>query len=346
MNFKTIWGLLQETFNEWSNDKASRLAAALSYYTIFSIAPMLIIVIAIAGAVFGEEAARGAIREQLQGLIGPSGAEVIQTAIENASQPKAGTIASIISIAVLLFGATGLFNELQDSLNTIWEVQPKPGRAVKTMVRQRFASFAMVVAIGFLLLVSLVISAVLSAFVSYFTHLVPGIDVIWQIINFILGFVITTVLFGLIFKVLPDVKITWNDVLIGAALTSLLFSIGRFLLGQYLGNGSFGSTYGAAGSLVVILAWVNYAAQILFFGAEFTQVYARKYGSRIVPAKNAIPLTEGDRLNQGLKSNSTTQVLTRKQSSNKQSVSKLVNQLLRRITPSKRLKRRKNHKQF
>ncbi len=342
MNWKEIWGLLQETYKEWSNDKASRLAAALSYYTIFSIAPLLIIVIAIAGAVFGEDAARGAIREQLQGLIGQSGAEVIQTAIENASQPQAGTIASLISIVVLIFGATGLFNELQDSLNTIWEVQPKPGRAVKTMVRQRFASFAMVVAIGFLLLVSLVLSAVLAGIVSYFSNLLPGVDFIWQVINFILGFVITTILFGLIFKVLPDVKITWNDVLIGAALTSLLFSIGRYLLGQYLGNGSFGSTYGAAGSLVVILAWVNYAAQILFFGAEFTQVYARKYGSRIVPTDNAIPLTESDRRNQGLKSQDNTQVLTRKPPSDRKSLSKLANKFLRSITPSKRIKRRKD----
>ncbi|KAF3885369.1 MULTISPECIES: YihY/virulence factor BrkB family protein [Nostocales] len=342
MNWQDIWGLLKETYNEWSNDKASRLAAALSYYTIFSIAPLLIIVIAIAGAVFGEDAARGAISEQLQGLIGQSGAEVIQTAIENASQPKAGTIASLISIVVLLFGATGLFNELQDSLNTIWEVQPKPGRAVKTMVRQRFASFALVIAIGFLLLVSLVVSAVLAGIVGYFSNLLPGIDFIWQVINFILGFVITTVLFGLIFKVLPDVKITWNDVLIGAALTSLLFSIGRYLLGQYLGNGSFGSTYGAAGSLVVILAWVNYAAQILFFGAEFTQVYARKYGSRIVPTHNAIPLTEKARREQGLKPQGNTQVLNQKPAGDRRSLSKLGNKLLRAIAPSKRIKRRKN----
>ncbi|MUG94665.1 YihY family inner membrane protein [Scytonema sp. UIC 10036] len=342
MNWKDIWPLLKETYQEWSNDKASRLAAALSYYTIFSIAPLLIIVIAIAGAVFGEEAARGAIKAQLQGLIGQSGAEVIQTAIENASQPQAGTVASLISIVVLIFGATGLFNELQDSLNTIWEVQPKPGRAVKTMVRQRFTSFAMVVAIGFLLLVSLVVSAVLAGIVGYFSHLLPGIDFIWQVINFILGFAITTILFGLIFKVLPDVKITWNDVLIGAALTSLLFSIGRYLLGQYLGNGSFGSTYGAAGSLVVILAWVNYAAQILFFGAEFTQVYARKYGSRIVPTENAIPLTENARRNQGLKPQGNTQVLTRKPASDRKSLSKLANKLLRSITPTKRIKRRKN----
>lgn len=297
MKLTVIWDLLKETFNEWQQDKASRLAAALAYYTIFSIAPLLIIVIAIAGAVFGEAAARNAIFTQLQGLIGPAGAEVIQNAIESASQPRAGTIASLISIVVLIFGATGLFTELQDSLNTIWEVQPKPGKIVKNMVRQRFLSFAMVLAIGFLLLVSLVISTVLSALVNYFQYLLPGVDFVWQIINFILAFVITTLLFGLIFKVLPDAKIVWKDVLIGAAITSLLFSLGRYALGHYLGNATFGSTYGAAGSIVVILVWVYYTAQILFFGAEFTQVYARRYGSRIVPADYAVSLNETNKEN-------------------------------------------------
>jgi membrane protein len=342
MNLKAVWGLFQETFQEWSNDKVPRLAAALSYYTIFSLAPLLIIVIAIVGAVFGEDAARGEIYRQIRGLVGNAGAQVIQTAIESASQPKAGTIASLISIVVLLFGATGLFTELQDSLNTIWEVQAKPGRAMKNMVRQRFTSFAMVLAIGFLLLVSLVVSAGLQATVSYFSHLLPGVDFLWQFINFSLGFVVTTVLFGLIFKVLPDVKITWNDVLIGAAITALLFSIGRYLLGQYLGNSSFGSAYGAAGSVVVVLAWVNYAAQILFFGAEFTQVYARKYGSRIIPDKNAVPLTEEARLNLGMKPNNTAKT-PRKQSGKK---SNLVSRLLRRFTQPKTLKRKRNHREY
>ncbi|MBE9205870.1 YihY/virulence factor BrkB family protein [Nostoc sp. LEGE 06077] len=290
MNFQAIVGLFQETFQEWSEDKASRLAAALAYYTIFSIAPLLIIVIAIAGAVFGEEAARGEIVRQIQGLVGRDGAEFIEIAIRNASQPKTGAIASIISILLLLLGATGLFTELQDALNTIWEVQPKPGRAMKNVVRQRALSFAMILGIGFLLLVTLVISTALTAIVGYFSNLLPGVDIIWRIMNFLLSFTISTLLFGLIFKVLPDVKITWNDVLIGAVITSLLFSLGRYLLGQYLGNSSFGSTYGAAGSLVVILAWVYYAAQILFFGAEFTQVYARRYGSGIRPTRNAIPM--------------------------------------------------------
>lgn len=300
MRIKTIISLLRETFTEWNEDKASRLAAALAYYTVFSLAPMLIIAIAIAGAVFGEEAARGEIVTQIQGLVGRDGAKFIETAIEGASKPKAGTIASLISIAVLLFGASGLFAQLQDSLNTIWEVQPKPGRGVIGILRDRFLSFTMVLGVGFLLLVSLVLSAGLSGLVNFLGSLLPGIGALLQIANFVLSFAVTTLLFGLIYKVLPDVKIAWSDVWSGAIVTSLLFSIGRFALGLYLGNSSFGSTYGAAGSVVIILVWVYYAAQILFFGAEFTQVYARKYGSRIVPAKNAVPITAQTRAEQGM----------------------------------------------
>ncbi|MEH2334273.1 YihY/virulence factor BrkB family protein [Nostoc sp.] len=333
MNLQAIWKLLQETFKEWSEDKASRLAAALAYYTIFSIAPLLIIVIAIAGVVFGEEAARGQIVAQIQGLVGKDGAQFIQTAIQNANKPQTGAIASIISVVVLLVGATGLFTELQDSLNTIWEVKPKPGRGVNNMIRLRFLSFAMVIGIGFLLLVSLVISSGLAALVKYFGNILPGIDFLWRIVNFVLSFSITTALFGLIFKVLPDVKITWNDVFIGSVITSFLFSIGRFLLGQYLGNGSFGSTYGAAGSLVVLLAWVNYAAQILFFGAEFTQVYARRYGSGIVPTKDAIPLSDNT------KDNGTNP--TGRASTNKKPSSNLINRLFQSFNKPKRSKNRR-----
>lgn len=191
--------------------------------------------------------------------------------------------------------------------------------------------------IGFLLLVSLVISTALTALVTYFSNLLPGADFIWQLVNFIFGFAVTTVLFGLIFKVLPDVKITWSDVWIGAAITSLLFSFGRFLLGRYLGNGSFGSIYGAAGSVVVVLAWVYYAAQILFFGAEFTQVYARKYGTRIVPDKNAIPMTDKARANLGIKP------ADNKQPSSKQSPN-WMNRLWRRFSQSKRLKRKRTNR--
>ncbi len=336
MKIKTVFALLKETVAEWNKDKASRLAAALAYYTIFSLSPLLIIAIAIAGAVFGEEAARGEIVSQIQGLVGKEGAVFIQAAIENASKPQAGGgFASLVSIAILLFGASGLFAQLQDALNTIWEVQPDPKQGVASFIRTRFLSFSMVLGIGFLLLVSLVISAGLAAFVSYLSNLLPSVASLLQIANFVLGFVVTTILFGLIYKFLPDVKITWSDVLIGAAITSLLFSLGRYLLGMYLGNSSFGSTYGAAGSLVVILAWVYYAAQILFFGAEFTQVYARKYGSQIVPDKNAIPITAEARAEQGMKSNSSSPARQKSTSPN------FVSKLLRRFTKSKR--RRDRH---
>ncbi len=316
VKLKTVFTLLKETVEEWNKDKASRLAAALAYYTVFSLSPLLIIAIAIAGAIFGEEAARGEIVGQIQGLVGKDGAEFIQTAIESAAKPtEGGGFASAISVVVLLFGASGVFSQLQDALNTIWEVQPDPKAGAGGFIRARFLAFSMVLGIGFLLLVSLLLSAALSGVIGYLGHLFPVIASLLQVANFVLGFIVTTVLFGLIYKFLPDVKIKWNDVLIGAAITSMLFSIGRYFLGLYLGNSSFGSTYGAAGSLVIILAWVYYAAQILFFGAEFTQVYARKYGSQIVPSKNAIPITAGDRAEQGMTSNDTTRPPKRKSAS-------------------------------
>ena len=301
MSLKQIWRLLKETFKEWNDDNASRLAAALSYYTIFSLAPLLIIAIAIAGAVFGDEAAKGEIVKQIQGLVGKDGAEVIQTALQNAQKPDTRNFASIISIGVLLFGASNVFAQIQDALNTIWEVEPKPGRSIWQTLRKRFLSFAMVGGVGFLLMVSLVVSAVLAGMVNYFGSLIPGFDFLWQIANFAISFAVVTILFAIIYKFIPDAKIAWNDVWIGSAMTSLLFVIGKSLLGLYLGNGSFGSAYGAAGSLIVLLAWINYAAQIIFFGAEFTQVYATKYGSHIVPDENSRRVPQADQAKQGMK---------------------------------------------
>ncbi len=292
MSRKTLIKLLIETFREWQTDEASRLAASLAYYTSVSLAPLLIIVLAIAGAIFGEEAARGEIVSQIQGLVGIDGAKVIETAIESANKPKISSIASIISIIVLLFGASGVFAELQAALNIIWEVKAKPGQGMGNFIRKRLLSFSAVLGIGFLLLVSLVISAVLSALNVYLSSLVPGIDFLWQILNFVLSFGVITLLFALMYKYLPDVKISWRDVMMGAAMTALLFTIGKFALGLYIGRGSFGSAYGAAGSLIVILVWVYYSTQILFFGAEFTQVYAKRYGSKIVPNKHAVRINE------------------------------------------------------
>jgi len=341
VKLKTIFTLLKETVDEWNKDKASRLAAALAYYTVFSLSPLLIIAIAIAGAVFGEEAARGEIVGQIQGLVGKDGAEFIQTAIESAAKPQeGGGFASAISVVVLLFGASGVFAQLQDALNTIWEVQSNPKAGAGGFIRARFLAFSMVLGIGFLLLVSLLLSAGLSGVVSYLGNLFPVLASLLQVANFVLGFIVTTVLFGLIYKFLPDVKITWSDVLIGAAMTSLLFSIGRYGLGLYLGNSSFGSTYGAAGSLVIILAWVYYAAQILFFGAEFTQVYARRYGSQIIPDKNAIPITQGDRAEQGMKSNDT----SRPSPKSKSASPNFIRNLVRRFTAPSRSKRRSKNR--
>ncbi len=341
MNLKVVWGLLKETFSEWNQDKAERMAAALAYYTMFSLAPLLIIVIAIAGSVFGQAAARGEIVGQIQGLVGKDGAQLIQAAIQNANKPHTGTIASIISVVVLLFGASWVFAGLQDALNTIWEVQPKPGRGLIGAIRAKFLSFGMILGIGFLLLVSLVLGAALSAVVHFVGNLLPGFDFLWQLLNFILSFVVITLLFGMIYKVLPDVKITWSDVWIGAAITSLLFTIGKFLLGLYLGNGSFGSAYGAASSLVILLAWVYYSAQILFFGAEFTKVYAKRYGSQLVPNDDAIPLTTEARAQQGMKSNGNNQT----RSPNREPASpNFINRLLRKFTKSKRSQRRNNRR--
>lgn len=297
---KIFFQLLKEAFQEWQDDKASRLAAALAYYTVFSLAPLVIIAIAIAGAIFGEEAARGELVGQIESLVGAQGAQVIQTAINNANQPNTSSIASIISIAVLLFGASGVFAQLQDALNTIWGVQVDPNMGVMGFVRKRILSFGAVLGIGFLLLVSLVISAVLSAVSHYLSNFVPGIDFLWQLLDLVVSFAVITFLFALMFKFLPDVKIKWGDVWIGAIITSLLFTLGKYLLGLYLGRGSLGSTYGAAGSLVVLLAWIYYSAQILFFGAELTEVYAKKFGSQIVPDDHAISLSHEARAKQGI----------------------------------------------
>jgi membrane protein len=293
---KILWRLLRETATEWQQDKASRLAAALSYYAIFSLAPLIIVVIAIAGSLFGEAAARGKIIDQIQGAVGPEAAAFLQTLLQNVNHggPGTGIIASVLGIIALLFGATGLFVELQDALNTVWNVTAKPNLGLKDFIRKRLLSFAMILSVGFLLLLSLMVSAVLSA-LSHFAATattLSGLAPFWQIVNTIISFGVITLLFATLYKLLPDVKIAWSDVWVGSGITSLLFMIGRYLLGLYLGSTAISSTYGAAGSLIILLVWFYYSAQILFFGAEFTQVYARQYGSQIVPNRYAVPLND------------------------------------------------------
>jgi membrane protein len=292
VDFKKILNFVQEVIAEWSDDRASRLAAALAYYTIFSLAPLLIIAIAVAGFFFGEAAAREAVVTQLESLIGQQGAEAVQQMLANANRPGAGTVALIIGVATLLLGASGVFAQLKGALNTIWDVKPAPGQGIWKTVSDRLLSFGMVLGIAFLLLVSLLVSTVLSTLSGQFEQLLPGADFLWQLLDFAISLGVIALLFAIIYKVLPDVTIAWKDVWVGAGVTALLFTIGKFLIGLYLGRSSVGSTYGAAGSLVVLLVWVYYSAQIVFIGAEFTQVYARRYGSRIRPEGDAVALPD------------------------------------------------------
>lgn len=277
---KAIIGVVKESFSEFTDDKAQRLGAALAYYTIFSIAPLLVITIAIVGVLFHREAAQGLVSDQLGHLIGKQGADAIQSMVKGAGDKKnTGIIASIVGFVILLVGASGVFVQLKDALNSIWDVPAKQqAGGIKGFVRTRFLSFGLVIAVGFLLLVSLIISTILSGvgkLLGGMAFLAPVLGAV----NFAISFAVITALFALIFKYLPDIKITWKDVWFGAAVTSLLFTIGKSLIGLYLGKSSVTSAYGAAGSLVVLLIWVYYSAQILFFGAELTQVYTRHHGS-------------------------------------------------------------------
>jgi membrane protein len=275
---KTIWSYIRETLSEWNDDGASRLAAALSYYTVFSLAPLLVIAVAIAGLAFSRSTVQSQLNSQIQAMIGAQGANAIMGMLKNATQIRSGVLASILSIVILLFGASGVFGQLQTSMNIIWDVQPKQNQGIMATVRQRFLSFSLVVGVGFLLLVSLIASALLSGLNSYLSALLPAVgSYLWQVLGFVISFAIITLVFAVTFKVLPDRHIPWQHVWLGAIFTSLLFNIGKYLIGLYLGRASVTSAYGAAGSLVIILLWVYYSAQILFLGAEFTQVYLRRH---------------------------------------------------------------------
>lgn len=287
-HLSTAFNLLKEAFKQWQQDNASQLAAALAYYTVFSLTPLLIVAIAIAGSIFGQKAAEGEIIAQIRSLVGSSGADAIETLLNNASQPEIKSFASLVSLAILFIGASGVFAQLQEALNRIWHVTDTKKGGIIELIRKRILSFAMVLVIGFLLLVSLILSAVISALSNFGSNYLLGWDFLWIFLNFSLSFILTTLLFAAIYKFLPDAFISWKDVWVGAIFTSLLFSLGQYLLGVYLGKSSLGSAYGAAGSFVVLLAWVYYSAQILLFGAELTQVYARKFGTKIIKCKREI----------------------------------------------------------
>jgi membrane protein len=289
---KSGFDLIKASFKGWQEDGALDLGAALAYYTIFSLAPLLLIVIAVAGLVWGREAVQGQLMGQMQGIVGAQGAEAIQTMVANAGKQGSGVLATILGLATILFGATGVFVQLQSALDRIWNVQPKPGAGIWSFIRTRMISFGMVLGIGFLLLVSLVVTAAVAAVGKWATGLLPGGETLVNILTFVVSFALITLLFAMIYKVLPDVEIAWRDVWIGAAVTALLFTIGKFLIGLYLAHSTVASTYGAAGSLVVLLLWIYYSSQILFLGAEFTQVYATRYGSQIKPSAHAVPVKE------------------------------------------------------
>lgn len=300
MNLKTFWELLKETVREFGEDKASRLAAALAYYTVFSLAPLLVIVIGVAGLLVSTTQVQETIIQQVHSMAGADTAQTVNEMLTNFNRPGGGIITIVVGVVTLILGATGVFGQLHDALNTIWEVQPKANRGILGMLKDRFLSFTMVLGLGFLLLVSLVITTGLSAVGTFFGNLLPLGEWFWQIVNLIISVGVITLLFALIFQILPDVDIAWKDVWIGALVTSILFNIGKFVLSYYLGTAAVTSGYGAAASLIVILLWVYYSSQILFLGAEFTQVYARRFGSKITANQTAYPVTETDRAQQGI----------------------------------------------
>jgi len=280
LNFKKIWEFIVAVFDKWINDKAPKLGASLAFYTMFSLAPLLVIAISIAGFIFGADAARGELVGQIEGLIGTEGAQVVQTALKNTNDTESGIIAIVISFVTLLIGSTVVFAELQESLNIVWRVKPKPERSIiKGLIKDRIQSFALVITTGFLLLTSLIISALLSGLNNFISDKFIAVPFyILDVINLVISLGIIYLLFAMIYRILPDVHIRWKDVWVGALVTALLFVLGKYLIGIYLGTSTLGSTYGAAGSLVILLLWIYYSAQILFLGAEFTFIYATHIG--------------------------------------------------------------------
>ena len=288
------WHLMKEAFQAWSDDYAASMGAALSYYTVFSLAPLLIIVIAVAGMIFGQDAAQGEILGQLRSVMGDEGAVAVEGMLKAARHTGKSVVATIIGAVMLLLGATAVFGELQSALDRIWQTPaPKKESGILHLLRTRVLSFGLVLGLGFLLMVSLVVSAGLSAVGKWYGGWLEGWEVLLQAINFAVSFGIFTVLFAMIYKLMPRAKISWRDVWTGAAATSLLFSVGKVLIGLYLGKSSMASGFGAAGSLVVLLAWVYYSAQIFLLGAEYTWVYAKEYGTcahkPATPAPPAVP---------------------------------------------------------
>jgi membrane protein len=274
---------MKNAAKSWWNDNIPHFGAAISYYTVFALAPILIVAIAIAGFAFGPDAVRGEIVGQIEGLVGHGGAVAVQSMLEGASNTSSGIFATVVGIVTLFLGATGLFLELQTALNAIWRVKPRPDAGVRDMVRQRVISFGLVIGVGFLLMVSLVVSAALAAIDKYVGRLFPAYLVLGQALNVVVSLGVVTLLFAMIYKTLPDVKLAWRDVWAGAVVTAGLFTVGKYLIGLYLGRSATASAYGAAGSIIVLLLWINYSSQIVLLGAEFTRAWVEGMGSTPQP---------------------------------------------------------------
>jgi membrane protein len=279
-----LWKVLKQAVAGWWNDNVPRMGAALAYYTLFSLAPILFVAIAVAGLAFGAEAVRGEIVGQIEGLVGRDGALAVQAMLEGAAKPSSSIPATIIGIITFFLGATGAFLELQNDLDAIWRVKPKSrGSFLRDLLMQRLISFGLVLGLAFLLLTSLVVSAALAAVHTYMGNAFPGVAILWEALNVVVSLAVITLLFAMIYKVLPDVKLAWSDVWVGALVTAGLFTIGKFLIGLYLGTSAVASTYGAAGSVIVVLVWVYYSSQIILLGAEFTRAYVDEFGRRPPP---------------------------------------------------------------
>ncbi|WP_423148650.1 YihY/virulence factor BrkB family protein [Rubrolithibacter danxiaensis] len=291
--WKEAFAVLKATFAGFSNDRAMKFSASLAYYTIFSLAPLLILIISLAGIFLKQDAFENRVFTEMKDLIGSNAALQLQEIIKNLALSGKSNIALIIGIVTLVIGATGVFIEIQDSLNIIWRVKPKPKKGWLQFLKNRLLSSSLIIAVGFLLIVSLVINGAILALFDILTRYLPDVTVILiNIANLVISFIVITTLFAIIFKFLPDVKIGWKDVRGGAIFTAILFMIGRLLIGLYIQKSGTESTYGAAGSLIVILLWVYYTAAILYFGAEFTQVYSERYGKEIQPADYAVHLEQ------------------------------------------------------
>lgn len=281
--------LFKDTFNQWNEDKAPQLGAALAYYTVFSLAPLTLVLLAVFSLIFGgSQEAHAKITQQMKYFIDPSAVQVIEQILDKASKTSSGVVATVVGVVIALFGASGVFGALQDALNTIWGVKPKPGLGIRGFLKARFLSFGMVGGVCFLLLVSMAFSTIVAGLGSYLDHILPGGRALPLAINLVLDVVVITTMFALIFRFLPDAKIAWRDVWVGAGMTTALFLVGKWALGLYLASGGAGSAYGAASALITTLLWVYYSAQILLFGAEFTQVYANTYGSHVEPEPHAM----------------------------------------------------------